>query len=338
MCYKQELQKRYELQLNERLKLLPNYIHPYFSIQTSYKTKVTNFGVIEKFLKWVIIDKELNVTIKQITPKMISKLRASDVIKYLDGLLSKGMKISSVVTIKHILGGFFAFLSDEQYFDEITNEEIKIYNAVAKITKNKYKLPKKKIKAPTEEEVTSLIIEVENSKKEFVALRDRAIVKLLKGSAIRSTELIGLDLENLELDAEDGNHINIMKKGDYYNLTRKQISDEAKMALDDYLKVRNRDDRFKNLNAVFVSEKKDKETHEYRRVSYSYLYKLITESSEKKITPHKIRHYTATMMYKNSGYNLELVREQLGHEDINTTSSMYVDNDKKQTFDTLNSF
>lgn len=56
-------------------------------------------------------------------------------------------------------------------------------------------------------------------------------------------------------------------------------------------------------------------------------YFFITKHGEKlrRISPHTIRHYFATQIYKKSGHDLLATKEMLGHKEAKTTEQFYID-------------
>jgi site-specific recombinase XerD len=143
-------------------------------------------------------------------------------------------------------------------------------------------------------------------------LRDKAILELLFSTGLRVSELCAL---NTDVDFSSG-EFSIRGKGGKVRVVF--ISDEAKSALNKYLKVR------KDMNdALFIQigkEIKSKEPVPLTRRSIERIVKhyAVKAGISKKVTPHVIRHSFATNLLSN-GADLRSVQMLLGHANISTT-------------------
>ena len=146
---------------------------------------------------------------------------------------------------------------------------------------------------------------------DFKGYRDRAMLELLYATGIRVSELINLNVDDLNLDAE---FLRCTSKG------RERIIPlypAAVRALTDYVEdvrpqlVDDPDER-----ALFVNMNGD-------RMSRQGFWKLIKHYQEKagiqkEITPHTLRHSFAAHLLEN-GADLHSIQEMLGHADISST-------------------
>ncbi len=149
-------------------------------------------------------------------------------------------------------------------------------------------------------------------------LRDFAIVTLFLGTGIRISELVGLDLDDINFD---NNSFVVTRKGG--NKAILYFSEEVADALRKYI-----DERYsiKDLpneeKALFLSLQK-------RRISTRAVQNLVKKYSKiatplKKITPHKLRSTYGTNLYRETN-DLYVVADVLGHQDMNTTRKHYAD-------------
>ncbi|MEG2570668.1 MAG: tyrosine-type recombinase/integrase, partial [Clostridia bacterium] len=105
------------------------------------------------------------------------------------------------------------------------------------------------------------------------------------------------------------------------------LNDACIYALNSYLPIRMdiRDVNPRDRNALFISGKKNRistETVKWLVKKYCALSGL-----DPKISAHKLRHTSATLMYKN-GVDLRALQEILGHKHLNTTEIYtHVDSD-----------
>lgn len=146
-------------------------------------------------------------------------------------------------------------------------------------------------------------------------IRDVAILTLFLGTGIRISELVGLNIEDIDFNS---NAFVVTRKGG--NRTILYFGDEVKAALEEYLVERNGDDAVKNEPALFLSLRKKRiSTREVQDLVKKYA-KIV--SPLKKITPHKLRSTFGTNLYRETG-DIYVVADVLGHKDVNTTKKHY---------------
>ena len=146
------------------------------------------------------------------------------------------------------------------------------------------------------------------------ARRDRAMLELLYATGMRVTELVSLDMGNLNLDRRSP-YVRCMGKGAKERTI--PIHDQALESLIGYLEegrpllVRN-----KNEQALFVNRRGERLT----RQGFWLILKGYARSANLSadITPHTLRHSFATHMLRG-GMPLRNVQEMLGHANISTT-------------------
>jgi site-specific recombinase XerD len=158
------------------------------------------------------------------------------------------------------------------------------------------------------DEVQRLLLAAKGEKLED--LRDRAILELLFSTGLRVSELIHLNIENVNLRSGE---FSVRGKGDKIRLVF--LSASAKNALNDYL---NR--RHDVLPALFVNRVRSKEVDRLTPRSVERIVKRrATEAGiVKKVTPHTLRHSFATDLLRN-GADIRSVQAMLGHSSITTT-------------------
>ncbi len=175
------------------------------------------------------------------------------------------------------------------------------------------------------DEVSQLLDEVESganlpsrrqeSFHEKTKVRDLAIITLFLGTGIRISELVGLDVSDIDFNI---NGFKVTRKGG--NQTILYFSQEVADALIAYLDERSSDPALDNETALFLSlQKKRMSVRSVEKLVKKYA-KLITPL--KKITPHKLRSTYGTELYQETG-DIYVVAEVLGHRDINTTKRHY---------------
>lgn len=145
--------------------------------------------------------------------------------------------------------------------------------------------------------------------------RDVAILSLFLGTGIRISELVGLDIMDIDFRV---NGFRITRKGG--NQTILYFSDEVAVALYDYLDERSLNEKVDNEPALFVSLQN-------KRICVRSVENLVKKyahiiSPLKNITPHKLRSTYGTALYQQTN-DIYVVAEVLGHRDINTTKKHY---------------
>ena len=144
------------------------------------------------------------------------------------------------------------------------------------------------------------------------ARRDRAMLELLYASGMRVSELVSLNLG--DVDAHDGN-VRCLGKGNKERLI--PIYNQAAETVADYARdIRPRLARSDTEPALFLNQRGDRLT----RQGLWQILKAYAKSAGlgKQVTPHTLRHSFATHML-NGGADLRSVQELLGHANIATT-------------------
>lgn len=150
-------------------------------------------------------------------------------------------------------------------------------------------------------------------KKTLEGKRDKAILELLFSTGLRISELCGLSIDDIDLTRDE---FSVRGKGDKVRVVF--VSDEARVAVKDYLKHR------KDLDgAMFVRYGRKANDGKDLRLSPRAVQRLIKRYAVKagitrKVTPHVIRHSFATDLLSN-GADLRSVQALLGHANIATT-------------------
>ena len=145
--------------------------------------------------------------------------------------------------------------------------------------------------------------------------RDVAIVTLFLGTGIRISELVGLDIDDIDFNT---NAFKITRKGGNQDIL--YFNDEVKDALIAWLDKRAQNPELDNEPALFVSLKN-------RRISVRNVQILVKKYASittplKKITPHKLRTTFGTNLYTDTR-DIFVVANVLGHKDVNTTRKHY---------------
>ncbi len=157
--------------------------------------------------------------------------------------------------------------------------------------------------------------------------RDYAIITLFLNCGMRLSELVGINLK--DIDFEDCK-LNVIGKG---NKERTIYLNKACMnAINDYLRVRPKEgvqqDKKFSEKALFLSERKTRIGN--RTVQYIVNKELYQAGLDpNKYSVHKLRHTAATLMYQYGQVDIRALQELLGHKSISTTEIYtHVNNDQ----------
>lgn len=146
--------------------------------------------------------------------------------------------------------------------------------------------------------------------------RDRAILELLFSSGLRVSELVGLDIDQVNLKRRE-----FMVRGKGQKDRPIFISSEAVDWLNKYLELRT--DKAKPLFIRTSGQKNASTDGNYLRLTARSVQRLVSRYAllagiTKHVSPHTLRHSFATDLLMN-GADLRSVQAMLGHSNIATT-------------------
>ncbi len=218
-------------------------------------------------------------------------------LSYLAGLdYSKATVARKLATLR----SFYKFCVKRSYKDK---------NPVAPI-----RTPKQEKRLPKflEMDQVKALLEAPNDAT-LLGARDRAMLEALYSTGIRVSELVGLNIEDIDFLGEA-----VVVRGKGRKERVAPIGPTALSAVRRYLELRQRDARAASFdpNALFVNKHGQRlSTRSVRRKLDKYLTQVGLDPD---ISPHTLRHTFATHML-NAGADLRSVQELLGHQSISTT-------------------
>ncbi len=168
-------------------------------------------------------------------------------------------------------------------------------------------------KALSQQEVMQLIEASgpapEDESADYLRLRNRAIVELMYSTGARVSEIVNLDLD----EVDDSGLMRVRGKGSKERLV--PVGSYAKAALDAYL-VRSRPTLAARgaARALFLNMRGN-------RLSRQSIWEIIQKAAaglEKEVSPHSLRHSFATHLLEG-GADVRVVQELLGHASVTTT-------------------
>lgn len=252
--------------------------------------------------------------------KTVDDITADDIRLYI-ALRTKRDGISKVSADNElrILRTFFAYLQ---------SEELVLKNPMLKVEKIKARRMQKE--ALTEIEVEKIRYAA------AVGERETAVVEILLSTGIRISELIGIQIKEIE-----GDRVLVHGKGEKDRYA--YLNARAQMAIMRYMKCRKDSNPYLFPGGIFSDDKRGKHTPLGRKwigwwkypeniengthISDSSIERMLRKLAQKagveRANPHKFRRTCATMALRR-GMPVEQVSKMLGHENIQTTQ-IYLD-------------
>lgn len=311
MCYKDEVQKENADKLQKRFKKdnTPGFIQIYFINIKSKKGAINYYIAIKDLLLWLMDKKIIDKTsLKDITPEDFYEVESEDVTLYLESKEQSGMSPTTLETRKNIFSSFWKYLKRTKKCP--VKENIIADVSYKGISSNNNLIAK----FPSEVQLKNMEEKIKKKKDDFVRIRNLMILRVLKGTGLRESELAGLNIDKLYLN-EEIPYIKVIRKGAYREIEEKEVylTGDAVSAIKEWLEYRNDLKNIIDMDAVFVN-KNGNRLNEYNIQS-------IFRTYGDGMSPHMIRHWYATIM-ANTG-NLAFAQQQLGHSSVDTTVNNY---------------
>jgi integrase/recombinase XerC len=218
---------------------------------------------------------------------------------YLSELVGRGIAKGSIARKLSAIRSFFRYL---------VREEIIAKNPIEQVSSPK--LDRRLPSFLTQEEMEKLLDAPDLSTP--LGQRDRALLELLYASGLRVSELVGLTLEQIDLET---NEIRVWGKGSKERVAL--MGEPAAEALKDYIKEgRARLRGEKKTKALFLDRYG-------QRLTERSVQRLLNQHAKKagigkRVHPHMLRHTFATHLL-DGGADLRVVQELLGHARLTST-------------------
>ncbi len=200
--------------------------------------------------------------------------------------------------------GFFKYLTVKRFMLE-DNPAINIES------------PKKKQALPkylSLDESLLLLEAIKNDKESKSRIRDYAIITLFLNCGMRLSELVGINLPDIDRELRS---LTVTGKGNKQRIV--YLNDACRDALGGYMEERLGEKHAKaDTKALFLSSRSQRiSVKTVQWMVYKYLDLAGLES--KHYSVHKLRHTAATLMYQSGNVDVRVLKDILGHEQLNTT-------------------
>lgn len=271
----------------------------------SYVNEFINYLAVERGLAQNTLEsygrdlRQFETYLQNSQMEFLKNSNRNTILAYLTSLQSKGRAVSTISRNLAAIKSFYQYLVRERYLDKDPAANLE-----------SPKLEKKLPKILSIAEVEELLKQPNGSMP--AGLRDKAMLELLYATGIRVSELISLNISDVNLDM---GYIKCYGKGAKERIV--PLGSIAVKCVQEYIhKGRNKLVRTYDEPALFVN-------HHGNRLTRQGFWKIIKKYAQeanitKDITPHTLRHSFAAHLLEN-GADLRSVQEMLGHADISTT-------------------
>ena len=265
---------------------------------------------IDEYINYVYIEKKLSKNTKEaylndleefcnyINNPSIKSINTDDIRDYISHLADEKQKDKTIARKIVSIKTFFEYLIKNNIIDNNPSEKI-----------SSPKLKKSIPKVLNINEINKLLEYKPTNNKEY---RNKAMMELMYASGLRVSELVELELNNIDFN---NNYVRIFGKGKKERIV--PINDIACKYLSEYINIyRNSLLRGYITDKVFISSYGKGIT---RQAFFKILKQIAKKQGiEKDFSPHTLRHSFATHLIEY-GADLRSLSEMLGHENIKTT-------------------
>ncbi len=166
----------------------------------------------------------------------------------------------------------------------------------------------------TVEEAVRLLEAVKGDSDSKTVKRDYAIITLFLNTGMRLSELVGLNLTSFDSELEK---VKVIGKGNKERYI--YINNAAREALVDYLRVRLDPKYIRTETQAFFLSSRQQRISQKTVQWMVYRYLELAGLGTKGLSVHKLRHTAATLMYQSGKVDIRVLKDILGHEQLNTT-------------------
>ncbi len=227
-----------------------------------------------------------------------NKVKEEDIKDYIKELEEDGKKASSISRCIASIRSFYQFVLKNKKVKTDPTESIQ-----------SPKIEKRVPSVLTAKEVELLLDQPKDV--DLKGIRDKAMLEFAYATGMRVTEIISLNLEDVNL--EEGyvvcKHGNKQRNIPLGNMSLKALIEYVEEARDILIKTEGEKALFVNINGSRLT-----------RQGFWKIIKFYKEQAHitKDITPHVLRHSFATHLLQN-GADLKAIQTMLGHSDISST-------------------
>lgn len=226
----------------------------------------------------------------------IAGLTRQDLRRFIADLSREGLSATSVGRIVSAIRGFYKFLLLDGHIKKHPAEDLSA-------PQKGFYLPKFLNQTDVETLLAAPDVTTETG------LRDKAILELMYAAGLRVSEVVDLQLGNIDLDAGI-----LTCKGKGGKTRRIPVGKSAVEWLKCYLIARRKKEKLQVQN-IFVNSAGNPLT---RQTIFNFVKEYAEKVGLEDVSPHTLRHSFATHLIQNRA-DVRSVQQMLGHADISTT-------------------
>lgn len=297
-----EKEKQIDKQVMKKLDSMPSVLTDYYySLIGSGKSYRTAKGYVYNILQFIKFTFGENIE-----EDFYSSVKATHINKYIASLRTKTVKGKTERTSDSHKTLHWSSLNS--FFQFLVPDYISV-NPVAS-TKRPQMKDNPNVTFLDSEEMSKMFENVKEKANPRMLNRDMCLLKLGFATGLRISAIVQIDIDDLDLDH---NQIRITEKGDHDDFV--MIGNNLKVQIEAWLKDRDKYFSGTDSNALFVSQEKNRLS---ARSVKDLIDKYSIGATDKKVTPHVMRHSCATNLYEKTG-DIYLCARQLHHKNVSTT-------------------
>ncbi|MCR5747893.1 MAG: tyrosine-type recombinase/integrase [Lachnospiraceae bacterium] len=328
MKYKDQKENEARIKADLIAKELPIYVRQFFMQEENHLAGMTLYSYasqLKTFFEYLHDSNSYfgNKSLAEITTDDLDALNDADIAEFLHDLRmpkkrnsNGGLSVCSETTIMHYmvsLNRLFNYLAAHRYIRS---------NPVELIKRGRVK--KKEIIYLEKDEKQELLSTVETgdrltkNQKKFhdikASKRDKAICTIFLDTGIRVSELVGMNLNDINFTKHG---IRVFRKGGNFDTV--YMSDSAEEILEDYIENgRPEYNPSDKEEAVFLNRSGERiSVRSIQKLVKKYMLSSVPDKADR-ITPHKLRTTFAENMLIKTG-DVEKVQKLMGHSSISST-------------------
>ena len=325
--YAEERAKELQMLTRAALRELPDVCFDFINAIDSTTQPLTRYAYVSDlklFFGFLVseLPKFADKTIQSLDVQDLSRVSSRDIYMYLDFL---GLYIKNDVEFSNQDLGKMRKLSSLRSFYKFMYKNGYIESDPAALVDMPKRHNKPIIRLEIDEvahmldlvESGDMLSERQKKYNDHTRKRDLAILTLFLGTGIRVSELVGINIDDLDFSI---NGFLVTRKGGSQAIL--YFPDEVAQVLKDYLKLRKEiTPQPGHEDALFLSLQN-------KRISVRAVqlmvkkYASLAAPLKKHLSPHKLRSTFGTNLYHETG-DIYLVADVLGHSDVNTTRRHY---------------
>lgn len=245
--------------------------------------------------------RDLRFFSEHLAKKKITSLKEvaeKDVLEFIAASRKRGVKSRSIARALVAVRQLFRYLIRDKITDFDPAAKIEFPNVGARLPKTM-----------NLEQIDTLLSQP--NKVEDIGVRDHAMLQLMYATGMRVSELVGVKINNLNLD---GGYLRVFGKGSKERIV--PMGAVAQRSVQDYIDTVRNKKGVPDSEFLFLTARNEPMTRQgfWDRIKY-YAKKAGISIN---VTPHMLRHSFATHLLER-GADLRSVQTMLGHADVSTT-------------------